>query len=533
MKKLLLSAAALTLILFCVTACSDKGKTHTHVTTRHDAVAATCVTEGSVFYDECDECHKKFDENGNELTEVTIPIDTTAHHLSDIAANPATCAETGNVAYRHCSLCEKNFEEDGVTEIVDVIAAEDAANHADLGDLIGAVAHTCTEDGTVAHYHCAGCDKDVAEDGKTVLESTVNHADPARHSLTHIPAEESTCTVRGNTEHDYCSQCKKNFDENGKELISVETPLKNHTLGEWISEKDEHYRVCSGCNGKFQSGGHDYGANAEADDIKSDHYYTCSVCNYKKREEHQLDSGGVCPACFAERAVWNKSYSGVIVNTDGKISVAKNPVFAFGINGNSRGAAGCVFEKTDGIESVYDGNDNPTGRNLISDTTIDVRYENKSLGKVKIVYSYYVAEEKTLNGNEWGEPSLVTKEIFGYIDESNGVIFLPSVGDDSILLVPSDVPVAADKFSTFNFDYSGDNSLYIGYNSEDDKVGVFCKNTAKDEIIATYIGVTVTDFDDNALEVADFAIAKAIIVKDKDGKALAKYGYDEEKGRRA
>lgn len=113
MKKLLVSAAALTLILFCVTACSDKGKTHTHVPTHHDAVAATCVTEGSVAYDECDECHKKFDENGNELTEVTIPIDTTAHNLSDIAANPATCAETGNVAYRHCSLCEKNFEEHG------------------------------------------------------------------------------------------------------------------------------------------------------------------------------------------------------------------------------------------------------------------------------------------------------------------------------------------------------------------------------------------------------------------------------------
>lgn len=529
MKKLLVSAAALTLILFCVTACSDKGKTHTHVPTHHDAVAATCVTEGSVAYDECGECHKKFDENGNELTEVTIPIDTTAHDLSDIAANPATCAETGNVAYRHCSLCEKNFEEDGVTEIVDVITAEDAANHAYLGDLIGAVGHTCTEDGTVAHYHCAGCDKDVAEDGKTVLESTVNHADPARHSLTRIPAEESTCTVRGNTEHDYCSQCKKNFDENGKELISVETPLKNHTLGEWISEKDEHYRVCSGCNGKFQSSGHDYGANAEADDIKSDHYYTCSVCDYKKREEHKIDADGVCQACSAERAVWNKSYSGVIVNTDGKISVAKNLVFAFGVNGNSRGAAGCVFEKTDGIESVYDGNGNLTGRNLISDTAIGVRYENKSLGKVKIVYSYYLAEEKTLNGNEWGEPSLVTKEIFGYIDGANGVIFLPSGGDDSILLVPSDVPVAADKFSTFNFDYSGDNSLYIEYNSKDDKVGVYCKNTANDEIIATYIGVTVTDFDDNAVAVADFATAKAIIVTGKDGKALAKYGYDEEK----
>lgn len=402
MKKLLLSAAALTLILFCVTACSDKGKTHTHVPTHHDAVAATCVTEGSVAYDECVECHKKFDENGNELTEVTIPIDTTAHNLSDITANPATCAETGNVAYRHCSLCEKNFEEDGVTEIVDVITAEDAANHADLGDIIGAVAHTCTEDGTVAHYHCAGCDKDVAEDGKTVLESTVNHADPARHSLTHIPAEESTCTVRGNTEHDYCSLCKKNFDENGKELISVETPLKNHTLGEWISEKDEHYRVCSGCNGKFQSGGHDYGANAEADDIKSDHYYTCSVCDYKKREEHKIDADGVCPACSAERAVWNKSYSGVIVNTDGKISVAKNPVFVFGVNGNSRGAAGCVFEKTDGIESVYDGNGNLTGRNLISDTVIGVRYENKSLGKVKIVYSLLPRRRKDLKRQRVG-----------------------------------------------------------------------------------------------------------------------------------
>ena len=71
--------------------------------------------------------------------------------------------------------------------------------------------------------------------------------------------------------------------------------------------------------------------------------------------------------------------------------------------------------------------------------------------------------------------------------------------------------------------------MYIEYNSKDDKVGVYCKNTANDEIIATYIGVAVTDFDDNAVAVADFATAKAIIVKGKDGKALAKYGYDEEK----
>lgn len=517
------------LILFGVTACSKKEETHTHTLTRHDAVAATCVAAGSVAYDECEVCLKKFDENGTELTEIIIPIDENAHKLSEVAAQAATCNAIGNVAYKRCSLCEKNFEDDGVTEIADVTTGIDSANHAGLGNLIGAAAHTCDADGTVAHYHCAGCGKDVAEDGKTVLESVVNPDDPAKHSLTHISAVESTCTVHGNIEYDYCPQCKKNFDENGEELDSIEAPLKNHILGEWIIENDNHYRVCSGCTGKFQSGGHDFGTVAEADDIKSDHYYTCSVCNYKKREEHKLDANGVCSVCYAERAVWNKSYSGVIVDTDGRISTAKNPVFTFGANGNSRGAADFVFEKTDGIETVYDGNGNLTGRNFISDTTISVKYENKSLGKIRIVYSYYVAKEKTLNGNEWGEPSLVTTEIFGYIDGSNGVIFLPSDGDDSILLVPSDTPVTADKFSTFNFDYSKDDSLYIEYNAGEDTVGVFCKNTANDEIIAVYIGVTVTDFDDNAVAVVDFATAKAIIVKDKDGKALAKYGYDEEK----
>lgn len=65
-----------------------------------------------------------------------------------------------------------------------------------------------------------------------------------QHSLTSVPAKESTCTVQGNIAYNHCSVCEKDFDDDGNELESVKLPLKEHTLGEWESDEDGHYKVC-------------------------------------------------------------------------------------------------------------------------------------------------------------------------------------------------------------------------------------------------------------------------------------------------
>ena len=527
MKRLLLSIVAAALASFCIVACARKEETHTHVFIRREAVAATCSSVGNVAYDECSVCGKKFDVDGNELTDVTVPIDKNAHKLSVVEAKAATCSSVGNVGYGHCLVCEKNFASDGITEITDVTLAKDPTNHSELGELISAVARTCVSDGSVAHYRCDGCGKDVAEDGKTILVDIADRDGPVNHSFTDVPAEESTCTARGVVAHKHCTLCEKNFNDDGEELLSVEAPLKNHSSDEWLCDESKHYKTCSVCSQKFDEAEHSFG-NAEEDEIKSAHYYECEICGYRKREKHNLDAGGVCSGCFTERAVWNKTYSGVTVTTDGRISVAKNRIFAFDESGTSRGAKGAVFAYTDGIEDVYDENGVLSGRNLISDTVITVRYSDKATGRITLAYSYNVAKEKTAKGGEWGEPSRVVAEISGYIDASSGVVFLPSDGDDSILLLPSDVPVTAESFESFIFDAAADNSFYIEYDFTGGKFGLFCKCTANDEIAEAYVGVTVTDFDCNAVAAADFSKAKAMIIKDRNGKALAKYGFDGE-----
>ena len=222
---------------------------HRHLT-EHAEVKATCIAEGSVYYKECDDCHKKYDKNGDLITDVVIAIDKNAHSLSDVAAKAATCEATGNVAHKHCSLCEKNFADDGVTEIADVTTDKDPTNHVGLGDLIGATTHTCIADGTVAHYHCAGCGKDVAEDGKTVLDSIVNAEDAAQHdfvddacSRCHLAASYSIVSMNTSTATTSGSKVLA-FDKKG---IAQDTngALKSGTTGDpdYGGEHDRYRNV--------------------------------------------------------------------------------------------------------------------------------------------------------------------------------------------------------------------------------------------------------------------------------------------------
>lgn len=531
MKKALLLIATLMLALSCVFACSKKPEAHKHTLTHHDAVAATCIATGSVAYDECSGCHKKFDAEGNEIEDVTVAI------------NPA--------------------------------------NHTNLVDH-AAAGHTCTAAGTIAYKECDGCHKKYGASNTEITDIT-NPDDPAQHSLEHVAAKESTCTVHGNIAHEHCTVCLKNFDSEGNELTSVELPLENHDLGEWISDEDGHYKVCSVCTGKFEEEGHTLGASVTVDYQKGDHYYTCTVCNYQKHEEHNwsawtkkddsdhtrnctvcqkrengahevgtaatckdpavcklcngsygsvseehhLDSNGTCTVCGRNRAVWNKSYSGVTVDMYGKVTVSKNAVFTFGADGNSTGAKGAVVGKENGsIEEEEDWYADSATRYLISNAIMYVQYVDKTIGKVALVYAYDRAEETYYNSNKWKTPTHTEKTMTGYIDAATGIIFL----DDNhkytaTVLIPSDTPFTADKFEGGAF------------NTRDYYGVAFYKFTVGDKSVTVYYGAktgfggvlfnaTVTDFEGNSVAIADFDTAPAMIVKDKDGNVIKSFGYN-------
>lgn len=579
MKKALLLIATLMLALSCVFACSKKPEAHKHTLTHHDAVAATCIATGSVAYDECSGCHKKFDAEGNEIEDVTVAINPANHtELAEHTAAPASCIATGTIYYKECNGCHKKYDAEG-NEITNIVDPVNPTAHRHLTEH-AAVAATCIAAGNVYYKECDDCHKKYDKDGVEITDVVIAIK---QHSLTSVPAKESTCTVQGNIAHNHCSVCEKDFDDDGNELESVKLPLKEHTLGDWESDEDGHYKVCSVCTGKFEEEGHTLGASVTVDYQKGDHYYTCTVCNYQKHEahnwsawtkkddsdhtrnctvcqrrengahevgtaatckdpavcklcngsygsvseEHHLDANGTCTVCGRNRAVWNKSYSGVTVDMYGKVTVSKNAVFTFGADGNSAGAKGAVVGKENGsIEEEDDWDKGTTTRYLISNAIMYVRYVDKTTGKVELVYAYDRAEERYYNSNKWETPTHTEKTMTGYIDAATGIIFL----DDDLkytatVLIPSDTPFTADKFEGGAF------------NTRDYYGVAFYKFTVGDKSVTVYYGAktgfggvlfnaTVTDFEGNSVAIADFATAPAMIVKDKDGNVIKRFGYN-------
>ena len=98
-------------------------------------------------------------------------------------------------------------------------------------------------------------------------------ADPHEHELQHFEAKEPTCTDEGNIEYWYCAGCGKYFADNTAkhELKKVDTVISasnNHIWGDWVAEGNIScttggifYRKCEVCGCKetetFPAGGHE------------------------------------------------------------------------------------------------------------------------------------------------------------------------------------------------------------------------------------------------------------------------------------
>ena len=133
-----------------------------HTLTPHAAVTATCTAAGNSAYWSCSECGKFFsDENGEtEIAENSWVIPKTAHTLTPHAAVAATCTAAGNSAYWSCSECGKFFsDENGETEIAEnswIIPIDSTAHHLTEHP---AKAPTKSEAGNTAYWSCDLCGK--------------------------------------------------------------------------------------------------------------------------------------------------------------------------------------------------------------------------------------------------------------------------------------------------------------------------------------------------------------------------------------
>ena len=101
---------------------------HTHSLRLVPGKAATCQADGKKAYYTCDGCSEKFEDEAGTIT-ITADIETwgiipKAHKFGQwIAEVPATKEATGTKAHKDCEFCGKHFDNDG-NEITDLTIAK-------------------------------------------------------------------------------------------------------------------------------------------------------------------------------------------------------------------------------------------------------------------------------------------------------------------------------------------------------------------------------------------------------------------------
>lgn len=132
-------------------------------------------------------------------------------------------------------------------------------------------------------------------DGGKTAECTVTVS--CAHNLTKTDAKAATCTVDGNIEYYTCDKCNKVFSDAAatKEITLASTVIKasGHSVGStWVTDADNHWKVCSACGEKFEQAAHsfewvvDKAATEDATGLKHEE---CNVCHVKRNENTVID----------------------------------------------------------------------------------------------------------------------------------------------------------------------------------------------------------------------------------------------------
>ena len=134
---------------------------------------ATCINNGMKAHYYCSDCEKYFDESKNETTETALTILATGVHTFGalIDETPATCSTTGMKAHYTCEGCGKYFDESG-NEITDITIPINPDAH-DFGAWKDEIPATCVATGTKGHQDCNRCNKHYDESGNELTDLTI------------------------------------------------------------------------------------------------------------------------------------------------------------------------------------------------------------------------------------------------------------------------------------------------------------------------------------------------------------------------
>ena len=311
-------------------------KVHTHSGTLVPEVEPTCTTAGNTAYYTCS-CGQEFSNSGctDEITDHTKVIknalghDFTGDYQFGTEAHWKKCSRCDATDSReahsfaegsnHCTKCE--FEKAG-------------EGHTHTGELHERVEPTCTTKGNTAYYTCdcgqwfsdSSCTKEITDKSKIEIAAlehdfvmkqdqnehwrqcsrcsleqsrgpheyddasdtdcnvcgyvrTVQHT----HSGTLVPAVEPTCTEDGHEAYYTCS-CGKWFSDSGcVNKIADHTKVIKNALGhdfsgEYQSDKNGHWKVCSRCNVAQTAENHVFDDDNDTD---------CNQCGYLRNIGNQ------------------------------------------------------------------------------------------------------------------------------------------------------------------------------------------------------------------------------------------------------
>lgn len=188
--------------------------------TKVDAKKATCTEPGNAECWKCGECGKYLSADKSAVQDTICGYKPALGHEYGnlVAAVAPTCTVNGNVAYYQCSRCEEYFSADKnpITSIVAPATGHVIQHH-------DAVASTCVKEGNIEYWSCASCKKNFSDaEGKTLAENVTLPVDASAHTIVNVPAKPHTCTEDGNIEHYKCTGCGKLFsDEAGATGIAA------------------------------------------------------------------------------------------------------------------------------------------------------------------------------------------------------------------------------------------------------------------------------------------------------------------------
>lgn len=266
---------------------------HTHDLKKVDAKVATCTEAGNKEYWECKTCGNFYwDADGkNEITNKDEVIIEAGHKYGDLIAEvSATCGKDGVKAHYECSVCHKNFDTN-FDELTDLVIPA-------TGKHIWELVEKEVENATTHTKECKVCGMTEEEThdkwpGDYPIEWTSNDdyhwhqfacgtiMDKAAHTWDEgVVATPATCTKAG-VKTFTCTKC----DYQKTEPI----PVIAHKY-EWKHDETNHWQECSVCHDIIDKAEHTYASH------KCEDTATCTKaeCGYvKPAGQHSWNDGEV------------------------------------------------------------------------------------------------------------------------------------------------------------------------------------------------------------------------------------------------